>query len=107
VRRDVIAPPGDALALARALIACDSRNPAFAADAPGEGAAAELLADVLRAWGFTVDLIESAPGRPNVLARIGGGHGGRSLILNGHLDTVGVAGMTHATASSMAVARAT
>lgn len=95
MRRDVSAPPGDALALARALIACDSRNPAFAPDAPGEGAAAEVLATTLRAWGFTVDILEAAPGRPNVLARIGGGHGGRSLILNGHLDTVGVAGMTH------------
>lgn len=95
MRRDVTVAPGDALALTRALIACDSRNPAFAPDAPGEGAAAGLLADVLRSWGFTVDILESAPGRPNVLARIGGGHGGRSLILNGHLDTVGVAGMTH------------
>ncbi len=89
------AAPGDARALARALIACDSRNPAFASDAPGEGAAAQFLADVLREWGFTVELFESAPGRPNVLARIGGGHGGRSLILNGHLDTVGVTGMVH------------
>lgn len=95
MRRNASAAPGDALALARALIACDSRNPAFAPDAPGEGAAAQLLADTLRDWGFTVDLLEAAPGRPNVLARIGGGHGGRSLILNGHLDTVGVAGMTH------------
>jgi acetylornithine deacetylase len=95
VRRDAHVAPGDALALTRALVACDSRNPAFAPDAPGEGAAAGLLADVLRSWGFTVDILESSPGRPNVLARIGGGHGGRSLILNGHLDTVGVAGMTH------------
>lgn len=93
---DVSIPPGDAVALARALIACDSRNPAFAPDAPGEGAAAALLAATLRAWGFTVDLIEVVPGRPNVLARIGGGHGGYSLILNGHLDTVGIDGMTHA-----------
>jgi acetylornithine deacetylase len=95
VPRD-LAPPGDALALARALVACDSRNPAFAGDAPGEGPAAQLLAETLASWGFTVDLLEVTPGRPNVLARIGGGHGGRSLILNGHLDTVGVAGMTHA-----------
>lgn len=95
MQRDVSAP-GDALALARALVACDSRNPAFAADAPGEGAAAALLAETLRAWGFAVDLLEVAPGRHNVLARIGGGFGGRSLLLNGHLDTVGVAGMTHA-----------
>ena len=94
MRRE-LAPPGDALALTRALVACDSRNPAFAPDAPGEGAAARLLADTLASWGFTVDLLDAAPGRPNVLARIGGGHGGRSLILNGHLDTVGVAGMTH------------
>lgn len=94
MRRD-LAPRGDALALARALVACDSRNPAFATDAPGEGAAARLLADTLSDWGFAVDVIDAAPGRPNVVARIGGGHGGRSLILNGHLDTVGVAGMTH------------
>lgn len=89
-------PRGDALALTRALVAVDSRNPSLATDGPGERAAATLLADTLQAWGFTVDLIEALPGRPNVLARIGGGHGGFSLLLNGHLDTVGVEGMTHA-----------
>lgn len=94
--RDPTPARGDALALTRALIATDSRNPALAADAPGEAQAAELLARVLREWGFQVDLLEAIPGRPNVVARIGGGHGGRSLLLNGHLDTVGVEGMTHA-----------
>jgi acetylornithine deacetylase len=89
------APPGDALALTRALVSIDSRNPAFAKDAPGEGAVARVLADTLTEWGFTVDLLDVSPGRPNVLARIGGGHGGRSLLLNGHLDTVGVEGMVH------------
>ena len=89
------APPGDALALTRALVSIDSRNPAFAQDAPGEGAVARVLADTLTAWGFTVDLLDVTPGRPNVLARIGGGHGGRSILLNGHLDTVGVEGMVH------------
>lgn len=88
-------PRGDALALTRALVAVDSRNPSLATDGPGERAVATLLADTLQAWGFTVDLIEALPGRPNVLARIGGGHGGFSLLLNGHLDTVGVEGMTH------------
>lgn len=95
VRRDHTAPPGDSLALARALVACDSRNPAFAPDAPGEGAVARLLAESLRAWGFQVELRDVAPGRPNLIARIGGAAGGRSLILNGHLDTVGVAEMSH------------
>jgi acetylornithine deacetylase len=89
------APPGDALALTRALVSIDSRNPAFAQDAPGEGAVARILADTLTEWGFTVDLLDVTPGRPNVLARIGGGNGGRSLLLNGHLDTVGVEGMVH------------
>lgn len=87
---------GDALALTRALVAVDSRNPSLASGAPGERAVAELLASTLKEWGFAVDLIDSVPGRPNVLARIGGGHGGFSLMLNGHLDTVDVTGMTHA-----------
>ena len=87
---------GDALALTRALVAVDSRNPSLAPGAPGERAVAELLGATLKDWGFKVDLIESRPGRPNVLARTGGGHGGRSLMLNGHLDTVDVVGMTHA-----------
>jgi acetylornithine deacetylase len=43
-----------------------------------------------------VDLVPAAgaPGRPSVVARHAGTGGGRSLLLNGHLDTVGVAGMT-------------
>lgn len=93
---DVKIPRGDARALTRALVAIDSRNPSLAGDGPGEADVARRLAGVLTDWGFTVDLLESAPGRPNVVARIGGGHGGRSLMLNGHLDTVGVDGMTHA-----------
>ena len=93
---DVNIPRGDALALMRALVAIDSRNPSLVHDGPGEAAVARRLAAVLADWGFAVDLLEAAPGRPNVIARIGGGHGGRSLMLNGHLDTVGVEGMTHA-----------
>ena len=88
-------PPGDALALTRALVRVDSRNPSLVADAPGEAAVAALLRDVLVAWGFAAEVQEAAPGRPNVVARIGGG-GGPSLMLNGHLDVVGTATMVHA-----------
>jgi acetylornithine deacetylase len=64
---------------------------------PGEHAAASLLAGVLREWGFRVELQEVAPGRPNVIARIGDARpGARSLMLNGHLDVVGVEDMVHA-----------
>jgi acetylornithine deacetylase len=86
---------GDPVALARALVAVDSRNPSLVADGPGEGACARLLAAILGEWGFRVELQTVAAGRPNVIARIGTA-GGRALILNGHLDTVGVDGMIHA-----------
>ena len=86
---------GDAASLLRALVRADSRNPSLAAGAPGEANAAHVLADVLTAWGFRVQLGDALPGRPNVIARIGNAAGGRSLLLNGHLDVVGVAGMIH------------
>lgn len=85
---------GDAIALTRAMVAIDSRNPSLVAGGPGEGACARFLARVLREWGFRVELQEVAPGRQNVVARIGT-PGGRALVLNGHLDTVGVDGMVH------------
>ncbi len=88
------APRGDAVALTCALVAVDSRNPRLAPDAVGEGECARTLAATLDAWGFRVALQESAPNRPNVVARIGR-PGGRTLMFNGHLDTVGVEGMTH------------
>ena len=85
----------DPIALARELVRIDSRNPALAPDSPGERAAAHALCTALDAWGFRVEVYDAAPGRPNVVAR-GGRAGGRSLMLNGHLDVVGVEGMTHA-----------
>ncbi|MCC6927725.1 MAG: ArgE/DapE family deacylase [Gemmatimonadaceae bacterium] len=88
-------PPGDAIALLRRLVSVDSRNPSLVPGAPGEGAVAEALAQVLRAWGFRTELMEVASGRPNVVARIGK-PGGRTLLFNGHLDVVGVDGMLHA-----------
>ena len=88
---------GDAVALTRELVRVDSRNPTLVSGAPGEGRVARVLAEVLSGWGFRVDVREAAPGRPNVIARIGNGRGGgRSLMLNGHIDVVGVEGMTHA-----------
>ena len=87
--------PGDAVALARDLVRIDSRNPSLVAGGPGEEGAARLLRTVLDAWGFHTELMEVAPGRPNVIARIGQGIG-PTIMLNGHLDVVGTVGMTHA-----------
>ena len=87
--------PGDAVALTRALVSIDSRNPALAPGAPGEAPVARLLAETLRAWGLRVETHDALPGRPNVIARAGKA-GGRALMFNGHIDVVGVEGMTHA-----------
>ena len=87
--------PGDARALTSALVRIDSRNPNLAPGAAGEGAVAHALAEVLRAWGARVELVESSAGRPCVVARYGTA-GARSLMLNGHLDTVGIEHMVHA-----------
>lgn len=85
---------GDAVALARALVQIDSRNPTLVSGSPGEGECARALASVLDDWGFSVELTDSPPGRPNVLARIGPSNT-PALMLNGHLDVVGVEGMIH------------
>ena len=91
----MVIPRGDAVALARALIKTDSRNPTLAPDSPGEGDCARTLASVLDDWGFDVQIMEGVPGRPNVVARIGPSDA-PALMLNGHLDVVGVEGMIHA-----------
>ena len=86
---------GDAVALTRALVRVDSRNPTLVPGAPGELPVARVLAETLRGWGLAAEIAEAAPGRPNVVVRVGGG-GGRSLMFNGHLDVVGTEGMVHA-----------
>jgi acetylornithine deacetylase len=85
---------GDAVALARALIEIDSRNPTLVPGAPGESGCALFLARVLGEWGFETELLEQVAGRPNLVARIGP-RDAPSLMFAGHLDVVGVEGMTH------------
>lgn len=83
---------GDPLALARALVAVPSVNPTLAPGGAGEADVAALCAGWLEGWGLPVEVVEVAPGRTNVVARLDGD--GPTLLLNGHLDTVGVEGMT-------------
>ena len=53
---------------------------------------AEVTAELLSEWGFDTTVHEVEKGRPNVIARLAGE--GPTLLLNGHLDTVGIEGMT-------------
>ena len=82
----------DVVALAQRLIAIDSVNPDLVPGAAGEGALADACSAWLDAHGFAVTRLESRAGRPSILARAAGTGGGRSLMLNGHLDAVGVDG---------------
>jgi acetylornithine deacetylase len=82
-----------AITLLRDLVAIDSVNPTLVPGARGEAEIARRLADELRGLGLAVDITEVAPGRPNVVGVLEGRSSGRSLMLCGHTDTVGVAGM--------------
>ena len=82
----------DPLPLLRDLVAVDSVNPDLVPGAPGEGAVADTVAAWAQAAGLEVHVQEVEPGRPNVVAVARGQGGGRSLMLNAHLDVVGVEG---------------
>jgi acetylornithine deacetylase len=75
------------------LVAVDSVNPALVPGGTGEQAIAELVAAELRAGGLDAELQPVAPGRPNVIGELRSRGPGRTLLLCGHLDTVGVEGM--------------
>jgi acetylornithine deacetylase len=50
---------------------------------------------MMESLGMEVETVEPVSGRPSVVGWRRGMAGGRSLMLNGHLDTVGVDGMEH------------
>jgi acetylornithine deacetylase/succinyl-diaminopimelate desuccinylase family protein len=79
----VTGPPAlDALAaFLEALLRIPSVNPPG-----GEGPVAALVLDRLRALGLDGRIVESAPGRANVVARLAGSGRGPTLLLNGHMD---------------------
>ena len=85
--------PDPLVALLSDLVAIDSVNPALVPGGAGEGAIAVRVADELRAAGLDVVVSEASAGRPNVVGVLEGATPGRSLLLCGHSDTVGVAGM--------------
>jgi acetylornithine deacetylase len=95
----------DLVALACELIAFDTTSRSSNDDPPRDEAALQrALADRLSAHGAEIDLWEPAPddvaghplsvagigfeGRPQLAARLKGTGGGRSLLLNGHIDVV-------------------
>lgn len=91
-------PNSELIQLLSDLVEINSINPDLVPDGPGEGAVGEFIATWLRAWGCEVETqpIGSNPNRRNIIgiARGRDSKNARSFMLNGHMDTVGVAGMT-------------
>jgi acetylornithine deacetylase len=75
------------------LVAIDSVNPDLVPGGGGEREIAGFIARWLKDAGLEVHVEEPVPRRPNVVAVARGSGGGRSLLLNAHMDTVGVVGM--------------
>jgi acetylornithine deacetylase len=78
--------------LAARLVAIDSVNPELVPGAAGERAVAAFVASWCSDAGLEAELVGPAE-RPSVIATARGSGSGRSLLLNAHLDTVGVSGM--------------
>ena len=80
-------------ALAAELVAIDSTNPDLVPGGAGEAEIARFVAEWLMHAGLATTVHELGPRRANVIAVAQGGGGGRSLMLNAHMDVVGAGGM--------------
>ncbi len=76
------------------LVRINSVNPALESGGHGEENIGNYIHQVLQTLGFDTSIESLAPSRVNVVARWKGNGNGRSLIINAHMDTVGVQGMT-------------
>lgn len=85
----------DVVALLSDLVAANSVNPSLVPGSAGEAAAADVAASALRRGGLDVHVQRVADGRPNVIGVLEGRNPGPTLMFCGHLDTVGVSGMTN------------
>jgi len=75
------------------LVRINSVNPSLESEGPGELEIAEFIHEELKRLGIPSELEMLAPKRANVTAILKGKEGGKSLMINAHMDTVGVAGM--------------
>jgi len=76
------------------LVRINSINPSLSPDGQGEAEIGAYVAGLLDDLGLTMATYDLGEGRVNVVGVLDGGGNGRSLLLNAHMDTVGVEGMT-------------
>jgi acetylornithine deacetylase len=82
----------DPIELLKRLVAIDSVNPDLVPGGAGEKAIGDFCGAWLGERGFEVHRHEEHPGRPSIVGVAKGSGGGRSLMFNGHYDTVTLAG---------------
>ncbi len=75
------------------LISIDSTNPSIFPGGKGEKEIAEYIKNYLKRLSLDVTAQEVRPERPNIIAVLKGKERGRTLMLNGHMDTVSKEGM--------------
>jgi acetylornithine deacetylase len=80
-------------ALTAELVAIDSTNPDLVPGGAGETEIARFVAGWLESAGLAVEVHDLGSSRANVIAVAPGNGGGRSLMLNAHMDVVGAGGM--------------
>ena len=80
------------LELLEQLVGIDSVNPTLDPGGSGEAELARFVADWLERKNVAVEYTDLGDSRANVTGRVAGRGGGHSLMLNAHLDTVGIAG---------------
>ena len=72
------------------LVRINSVNPSLVEGAPGESEIAAYVADYIQEIGLKTKIEDVKPGRTNVVGFLKGTGGGPALMLNGHMDTVGI-----------------
>ena len=95
----------DPLPLLRSLVSANSINPSLVPGAPGEAEAADVARAAMVAAGLDVVVQPVVDGRANVIGVLDGRDAGASVMLCGHLDTVGVEGMAAPFAPTLADGR--
>src|SRR5262245_29726220 len=78
------------------LVRIESVNPDLVPSGSGEAAIEDFVGSWLTGAGLQVSGAEAGPGRPSVVGVLRGSGGGKSLMLNAHMDTVGAGGMADA-----------
>lgn len=81
------------IAILKDLVQISSVNPTLVRDGVGEREIVRYLSELFRLEGIQSEVQIIGTDRFSLIARVRGRGGGPRVLLNGHLDTVGVAGM--------------